>query len=452
MCHLIAKYNKPAPRYTSYPTVPYWEEDRFSQAYYKENLLEAYRTKGEEGIALYLHLPFCESLCTFCGCHKRITKRHSVESPYIEALVQEMGIYRQLFGEQPLVKEIHLGGGTPTFFSPENLYKLMKQLFEHIRIHPDCEMSFEGHPGNTTEDHLKALYHCGFRRVCFGVQDYNPTVQKAINRLQTVKQVADVTQWARDIGYTSVGHDLIYGLPFQTLEHIDYTLEQTQLIQPDRISWYSYAHVPWIKGNGQRGFDESNLPTAEEKDQQKTHGKERLESLGYKEVGMDHYALPEDRLYRAVLDRKLHRNFMGYTAQKTPILIGLGASSISDCGSAFSQNEKNIEAYQKLISQEELPISRGHLLSKEDLLIREAIEELMCQLELQWKDELIDLPEFPTILEEWRDMEKDGLLILDEHGLKVTPIGRPFVRNVAAALDLRLKRKRPQKRTFSMSV
>jgi len=452
MCHLIAKYNKPAPRYTSYPTVPYWEEDRFSQAYYKENLLEAYRTKGEEGIALYLHLPFCESLCTFCGCHKRITKRHSVESPYIEALVQEMGIYRQLFGEQPLVKEIHLGGGTPTFFSPENLYKLMKQLFEHIRIHPDCEMSFEGHPGNTTEDHLKALYHCGFRRVCFGVQDYNPTVQKAINRLQTVKQVADVTQWARDIGYTSVGHDLIYGLPFQTLEHIDYTLEQTQLIQPDRISWYSYAHVPWIKGNGQRGFDESNLPTAEEKDQQKTHGKERLESLGYKEVGMDHYALPEDRLYRAVLDRKLHRNFMGYTAQKTPILIGLGASSISDCGSAFSQNEKNIEAYQKLISQEELPISRGHLLSKEDLLIREAIEELMCQFELQWKDELIDLPEFPTILEEWRDMEKDGLLILDEHGLKVTPIGRPFVRNVAAALDLRLKRKRPQKRTFSMSV
>ena len=452
MCHLIAKYNKPAPRYTSYPTVPYWEEDRFSQVHYKENLLEAYRTKGEEGIVLYLHLPFCESLCTFCGCHKRITKRHSVESPYIEALVHEMGMYRQLFGEQPLVKEIHLGGGTPTFFSPENLYKLMKQLFEHIRIHPDCEMSFEGHPGNTTKDHLKALYHCGFRRVCFGVQDYNPTVQKAINRLQTVKQVADVTQWARDIGYTSVGHDLIYGLPFQTLEHIDYTLEQTQWIRPDRISWYSYAHVPWIKGNGQRGFDESNLPTAEEKDQQKTHGKERLESLGYQEVGMDHYALPEDRLYRAVLDRKLHRNFMGYTAQKTPILIGLGASSISDCGSAFSQNEKNIEAYQKLVSQEELPINRGHLLSKEDLLIREAIEELMCQFEVQWKDELIDLPEFPAMLEEWRDMEKDGLLILDEHSLKVTPIGRPFVRNVAAALDLRLKRKRPQKRTFSMSV
>ena len=452
MCQLIAKYNKPAPRYTSYPTVPYWDQELFLKEAYIQRLQRTHHLQGSEGIALYVHLPFCESLCTFCGCHKRITKRHEVEEPYLSAVIQEMALYHTALGQKPLVREIHLGGGTPTFFSPENLQLLMHGLFEHIRLAEGCEMSFEGHPGNTTKTHLQALFDCGFRRVCFGVQDYNTTVQKAIHRIQTVEQVAQVTQWAREVGYTSVGHDLIYGLPFQNEEHIRYTLEQTKTIQPDRISWYSYAHVPWMKGNGQRGFDESNLPTPKEKDQQKQLGTAQLLEWGYHEVGMDHFALPSDTLYQAAQSGKLHRNFMGYTAQKTPIMIGLGASSIGDCGTAFGQNEKNIESYQELVFSGQFPVQKGHLMTQEDLIIRSAIEELMCQFSFEWVSPLEALEEFDEMVGIWLDMQNDGLLELDNNRLRVTEKGRPFVRNIASAMDVRLLRRQPQKRTFSMSV
>ena len=452
MCKLIAKYNKPAPRYTSYPTVPYWDQEAFRASEYTNRLVQAFALHKEQGIALYLHLPFCESMCTFCGCHKRITKRHEVEFPYIEALVKEMQLYNQLLGVKPKVREIHLGGGTPTFFSPGNLSHLMLQLLKHIELTDDCELSFEGHPGNTSREHLQSLYDRGFRRVCFGVQDYNPTVQKAINRIQTVAQVAEVTRIAREIGYTSVGHDLIYGLPFQTEEHIKYTLAQTEQIQPDRISWYSYAHVPWIKGNGQRGFDESNLPSAQEKDQQKHKGKQRLLELGYKEVGMDHFALPEDPLTLASEQGQLHRNFMGYTSRKTSILIGLGASSISDCGTSFAQNRKGIDEYQALLKEGVLPLYRGHLLTLEDNIIRKSIEELMCTFRLEKPNKLQVLSDFPLIREEWIELEADGLIEFKNQDLLVTERGKPYLRNIAASMDLRLLRKRPEKRTFSMSI
>ena len=265
-------------------------------------------------------------------------------------------------------------------------------------------------------------------------------------------QVAEVTRIAREIGYTSVGHDLIYGLPFQTEEHIEYTLAQTEQIQPDRISWYSYAHVPWIKGNGQRGFDESNLPSAQEKDQQKHKGKQRLLELGYKEVGMDHFALPQDPLTLASEKGKLHRNFMGYTSRKTSILIGLGASSISDCGTGFAQNVKGIDEYQALLKGDVLPLYRGHLLTLEDSIIRKAIEELMCNFRLREPSSLQVLSEFPRIREEWIDLVSDGLIQFRPEGLVVTEKGKPFLRNIAASMDLRLLRKRPEKRTFSMSV
>lgn len=452
MCQLIAKYNKPAPRYTSYPTVPYWDQDLFLKEAYVQRLQRAHHLKGEEGIALYVHLPFCESLCTFCGCHKRITKRHELEIPYLSAVIQEMALYQKALGQKPLVREIHLGGGTPTFFSPENLQLLMQGLFEQVQLAENCEMSFEGHPGNTTKEHLQALYASGFRRVCFGVQDYNATVQKAIHRIQTIEQVAEVTRWAREVGYTSIGHDLIYGLPYQTEEHIRFTLERTKEIQPDRISWYSYAHVPWIKGTGQRGFDESHLPTPQEKDHQKHLGIAQLLALGYTEVGMDHFALPSDSLHKAAKSGKLHRNFMGYTTQKTPIMIGLGASSIGDCGSAFGQNEKNIETYQQLVFSGQLPVQKGHLMTQEDLIIRSAIEDLMCRFELEWVSSLEAIEEFDEIVSVWMDMQNDGLLKLKSTGFKVTEKGQPFVRNIAAAMDLRLLRNRPQTRTFSMSV
>ena len=268
MCSLIQKYNVPGPRYTSYPTVPYWDIASFSGKQWEASLRKSFIESKEEGISLYIHLPFCEQMCTFCGCHKRITKRHDVEIPYLKALLQELDLYITLLGEKPTIKELHLGGGTPTFFAPENLGWLLQQIFRKAHKAQDAELSFEGHPNNTTKSHLQALYNVGFRRVSFGVQDYNSTVQKAINRIQPFEQVEKVTQWAREIGYTSVGHDLIYGVPFQTLEDVAHTIERTNDLRPDRIAFYSYAHVPWIKGNGQRGFKEEDLPSATIKRQQ----------------------------------------------------------------------------------------------------------------------------------------------------------------------------------------
>lgn len=264
---LIQKYNVPGPRYTSYPTVPYWNEKHFSLEQWKNTFVKSFEESNlSEGISLYIHLPFCELLCTFCGCHKRITKRHEVEHPYIEAVLKEWQLYCDLFPNKPKIKEIHLGGGTPTFFSPENLERLIHGILSKADLADEYEFSFEGHPNNTTREHLQKLFDLGFRRVSFGVQDYSPKVQEAIHRVQSFHNVAKVTFWAREIGYTSISHDLIYGLPFQTLEDVVDTIEKTKSLSPDRLAFYSYAHVPWIKGNGQRGFKDEDVPKDEEKE------------------------------------------------------------------------------------------------------------------------------------------------------------------------------------------
>jgi len=263
---LIQKYNIPGPRYTSYPTVPFWDEEGISYENWIKTAQKSFDESNQsEGISIYIHLPFCESLCTFCGCHKRITKRHSVEEPYIETVLKEWALYCDVLSEKPRIREIHLGGGTPTFFSPENLKKLIDGIFEKADKFPGYEFSFEGHPNNTTEKHLQTLFDLGFKRASFGVQDYDLKVQKAINRLQPYKRVEDVTNNCRKIGYTSVSHDLVFGLPHQTKEAIIDTITKTKQLKPDRIAFYSYAHVPWIKGVGQRGYDDNDLPTAEEK-------------------------------------------------------------------------------------------------------------------------------------------------------------------------------------------
>src|SRR5690554_3514203 len=282
---LIQKYNVPGPRYTSYPTVPYWDDATFSAEAWQQTLKRSFdESNASEGISLYIHLPFCESLCTFCGCHKRVTKRHEVEQPYIQAVLKEWELYCELLEEKPIIKEIHLGGGTPTFFSIEHLTQLIQGILSKSEIAAEHEFSFEGHPNNTTREHLQALYDLGFRRVSYGVQDYNETVQRAIHRIQPFENVKRVTETAREIGYTSVGHDIIFGLPFQTLENIEQTIIKTKALLPDRLAFYSYAHVPWIKGNGQRGFNEADLPSAELKRQQYELGKQLLAEVGYTEI------------------------------------------------------------------------------------------------------------------------------------------------------------------------
>jgi oxygen-independent coproporphyrinogen-3 oxidase len=453
MSSLIQKYNVPGPRYTSYPTVPFWEEDAFSEKKWIQNLTETFKISNQkEGISLYIHLPFCESLCTFCGCNKRITKRHEVELPYIQAVIKEWRLYCNLFSRKPNIKEIHLGGGTPTFFSAENLTLLLEGIFETANKAENYIFSFEGHPNNTTKEHLQTLYNLGFRRVSFGVQDYSPKVQAAIHRVQSFHNVSKVTLLAKEIGYTSIGHDLIYGLPFQTIQNIEDTILKTKSILPDRISFYSYAHVPWLKGNGQRGFQDEDIPQNDTKRQLYELGKKMLIEMGYVEIGMDHFTLPTDEMYLAFKSKTLHRNFMGYTASKTGLMIGLGVSSISDSWNSFAQNEKSLETYYQKINGNNLPVFRGHHLTSEDVVIRQHILNLMCHFETNWEDESTYFTEIYDVLDSLYEMQLDGLLYIENKKLIVTDLGKAFVRNICMAFDLRLKRAAPQTELFSMTV
>jgi len=450
---LLSKYNTPGPRYTSYPTVPFWDEASFSKLSWLDTFKSAFaESNTKQGISLYIHLPFCESLCTFCACHKHITKRHSVENDYIETLIKEWQLYLEQMPEKPVIKEIHLGGGTPTFFSAENLNRLINGIFESAVRHEDYEFSFEGHPNNTTKAQLQTLFDLGFTRVSYGIQDYDAKVQKAINRIQTFEQVTKVTEWSREIGYTSISHDLIFGLPFQTLESIAETVSLTKQLMPERISFYSYAHVPWIKGNGQRGYDEANLPKGNEKRALYDLGKEMLLELGYVEIGMDHFALKTDGLFKAAEANTLHRNFMGYTTNSTKLMIGLGMSAISDSWYGFAQNVKTVKEYQNLVNSGEIPVFRGHILSEEDTIIRQHILNLMCQSKTSWQDEtlLFDaLDEVKTMLYK---MEQDGIVNTSETSVEIPENYRAFLRNVCMAFDLRLHKIDRNNQMFSMTV
>ena len=454
MCNsLVNKYNVAGPRYTSYPTVPYWDNASFSLKKWKISLSKSFsESNPTEGISLYIHLPFCESMCTFCGCNKRITKRHDVEEPYIKAVLKEWNLYCELLNGRPRIKELHVGGGTPTFFSPENLEFLIKGILRKATLAEDYEFSFEGHPNNTTRLHLKTLYDLGFTRVSFGVQDYNETVQKAINRVQPFENVKEATMAAREIGYTSIGHDIIFGLPFQTKDHVAKTMELTKALMPDRIAFYSYAHVPWLKGNGQRGYKDADLPSGASKRAQYELGKALLSEAGYHEIGMDHFALNTDSLFQAMANNSLHRNFMGYTASKTQAMIGLGVSSISDSWYGFSQNVKGIEEYYHLVEQNIIPVYRGHILSDEDLIVRQHILNLMCHFETSWTDDSLYFSELKDIAFKLREMEADGLVTFEGQAIKVTQKGRPYIRNVCMAFDVLLQRKQPETRLFSMTV
>lgn len=450
---LINKYNVAGPRYTSYPTVPYWDETAFEVSVYKKLLIQTFQTTNQtEGIGLYIHLPFCEQLCTFCGCNKRITKRHEVETPYIETLLKEWQIYCDLLPEKPIIKEIHLGGGTPTFFAPERLHFLINSIISSAALANGYDFSFEGHPNNTTEAHLQTLFDLGFRRVSFGVQDYNLNIQKAIHRVQPFENVKKVTELARKVGYTSVGHDLIFGLPFQTVANVVNTINYTNLLKPDRIAFYSYAHVPWIKGNGQRGFKDEDLPTPESKRQQYETGKRLLEEIGYIEIGMDHFALKTDLLFKATENSHLHRNFMGYSASKTSVMIGLGVSSISDSWLGFAQNEKSIEAYTEQVKNGNLPIFRGHNLTSEDLVIRQHILNLMCNFKTNWDEDKEKFDQLPEVLIALQPFEQDHLLTINANNIEVHNQGKPFIRNICMAFDLRLKAHQPKTQLFSMTI
>jgi oxygen-independent coproporphyrinogen-3 oxidase len=453
MSSLIQKYNIPGPRYTSYPTVPYWNKEGITEENWISSFQKSFiESNQSEGISLYIHLPFCESLCTFCACHKHITKRHEVEEDYIDTVLKEWKLYVDLVDEKPIIKEIHLGGGTPTFFASHQLKKLVSGLFVYADRHADYEFSLEGHPNNTTKEQLQVLFDLGFTRISFGVQDYDPIVQKAIHRVQPFENVENVTNWSREIGFTSVSHDLIFGLPFQTKENVIETINKTKRLQPDRISFYSYAHVPWVKGVGQRGFKDEDLPKDEEKRELYEIGKVLFAELGYVEIGMDHFALKTDSLFKATQEKTLHRNFMGYTANKTQLMIGLGMSAISDSWYAFTQNVKTVKEYQKVVNEGKLPVFRGHLLTEEDLIVRKHILNMMCHFYTIWNEkelEVIDLEKHFSLLKE---MVADNLVFIEGKSIKIPENSRPYVRNICMAFDVHLQNNKPETQLFSMTI
>ena len=450
---IVEKYNVPGPRYTSYPTVPFWKNEDLSLNEWFSTIEKNHRFFGSSDISVYVHLPFCESLCTFCGCHKRITKNHSVEQPYIDAVLKEWELYRKELSYSPVIKELHFGGGTPTFFQPEELLRLVRGLFGQDQVDPKkIELSFEAHPNNTTDQHLEKLYNFGFSRLSLGIQDYSPVVQKAIHRIQPFESVKKVHEKARQIGYRSISHDLVFGLPKQTLDDITDTVKKTLELRPDRISLYSYAHVPWIKGVGQRGFDDSDLPKSEYKRQLYETAKAMLEESGYMEIGMDHFALEHDDLAIAFRNKQLHRNFMGYTTQDTHFMIGLGMSAISDSWFGFAQNDKSVEGYLASIAENKIPVFRGHILSDLDVEIRTYILDLMCHFETTFDLDSPNRKIHTIIKERLKGMIADGLVKINGEQVLVTPEGVPFVRNCCMAFDQDLQPDTKLERMFSQTI
>lgn len=445
---LFKKYDVPAPRYTSYPTVPYWSTSPTPDQWISE--LKAGLASEGTKVSVYVHIPYCETLCTFCGCNTTITKDHKRESPYVDRLLKELDIYLKQVPElsQRETVCIHLGGGTPTFLSEFELARLVKGLKERLRIDErgDFEGSVEVDPRRTTKEQLAALRQHGFNRVSLGVQDFDPEVQRLVNRIQPFEQTETITKSARDLGYSSVNFDLIYGLPRQTLETTRVMIQKTIELRPDRIALYSFALVPWIKP-AQRLFRDEDLPSGAAKRELYELARAELLKAGYLEIGMDHFALPTDGLARAG-KAKLHRNFMGYSDQRTDVLLGLGVSAISEAPGCFHQNEKVLPVWEEAVDAGRVPGFRGHVLTSEDRKRREQILRLMTRYEVELEsDEQVD--DVKAFL---REMIGDGLVEINGRNLRVLDGGKPFLRNACLALDARLRLKSPETRIFSMSV
>lgn len=429
---LARQYNQSIPRYTSYPTVPHWHDWDNAQLWHEQLNHLAGEALLEEGIALYIHLPFCEHLCTYCGCNKKITTNHKVEEPYIDRLIQEWRMYVQALGGQALtIRELHLGGGTPTFFSPTQLTRLLDGIFHYAISHPQLEMSFEGHPNNTTAAHLASLYARGFRRVSFGVQDLDPEVQRLIGRVQPLENLVQATDHARSLGYSSINYDLIYGLPLQTSDKLHFTLQKAIDLRPDRVAFYGYAHVPW-KSRAQRLYDESHLPSPDERMALYEQGRAAFLAAGYLDIGMDHFALPEDALVLAYKNKQLHRNFMGYTTQPCQTLIGLGVSAISDLGMAFGQNSKEITQWERMVDAGIFPINKGMLLTREDALRQKLILQMSCQGEVELPGDWSFAPHQEALLQQMQD---DRLLVRQAQKLTLTAAGQLFTRHACSLFD-----------------
>jgi len=444
---LFAKYDVPAPRYTSYPTVPFWTDSPTTKQWLEE-LSKAFEDESTTW-SLYFHLPFCESLCTFCACNTVITRDHGREENYLGLLSGEWDLYCDrvpALRDRPLLG-LHLGGGTPTFFSATNLERILKPILGATRTDTNrFEASVEVHPGHTTREQLVVLRQLGFTRISIGVQDFDPEVQRLVNRHQPYEVTKSITDIARELGYTSVNYDLIYGLPRQNTDRFRDTIEKAIELRPDRIALYSFARVPWIKP-AQRSYKDEDLPVAGDKRALYEMAREMLSTVGYVEIGMDHFALPQDGMAKAQRKGTLHRNFQGYTERRTSVLLGLGVSAISETPTCFHQNEKAFPVYERRVQQGEIPTLRGHLLSEEDRRLREQILTFMTSFAVDLRPEQSSDAE--VFLE---PLINDGLVELNREKLILTERGRPFLRNACMFFDQRLRRQEPRAQVFSQAL
>jgi len=435
---LLQQYDVPGPRYTSYPTA-----DRFVEAFNETTYIETLKLRkaSRSGlpISLYVHIPFCESLCFFCACNKIVTKNHERSAAYLHYLFKEIDLHLPYLGKKPQVSQLHLGGGSPTFFTDNELTQLMRKLRESFTLSPAGEFSIEVDPRTVDADRLDYLRALGFNRISFGVQDFNPEVQEAVHREQAPEQVFGLVEKAREFKYESINVDLIYGLPKQTGQTFSDTVDQIIDLGPDRIALYAYAHLP-EKFKPQRRIDQHALPTAVDKISMLSMAVSKLLAAGYVYIGMDHFALPRDELAVAKRQGRLHRNFQGYSTQSDTDLIGLGVSSIGKVGATYSQNAKDLNDYYDSLDQGRFPIARGLGLSKDDLIRRTVIMALMCQGEVDF--EAIDLAcmidfkqYFAQELEALKPLAEAGMLVIDETGLLVSDKGWFFVRAIAMTFD-----------------
>ncbi|OWQ90080.1 oxygen-independent coproporphyrinogen III oxidase [Roseateles terrae] len=443
---LLRRFDVAGPRYTSYPTA-----DRFSDRYTADGLVEALKERAlsarrEEPVSLYVHIPFCESVCYYCACNKVITKHHDRGAPYLEKLKSELALIAEHLPADTPASQLHLGGGSPTFLSDDELARLMELLRSQFELTDDAEVSIEVDPRTVDATRLAALRQMGFNRLSLGIQDFDPDVQRAVHREQSFESVAALMQSARALGFQSINADLIYGLPKQTSASFARTIAQVSALRPDRIALYGYAHLP-ERFKPQRRIDSEALPTAGDKLQMLSHALSGLMGEGYSYIGMDHFALPEDSLAVAKREGRLQRNFQGYSTQPDRDLIALGVSAISRIGAHYSQNAKDLSTYEEALSAGRLPVERGMTLDDNDLRRRDIIMTLMCQgrLDMQHFERdhgLSFAQEYSAELERLAQLERDGLVTVHDHLIDVTPLGWYFVRAVAMVFDQYFRRPR----------
>jgi oxygen-independent coproporphyrinogen-3 oxidase len=435
---LLEKYDRPGPRYTSYPTAPHFTPD-FDEAAYRERLQLASEL-ADEPLSMYVHLPFCEARCTFCGCNVVISPRRGPEIPYLEAVEAELGLLRDALAPRTTLNQLHWGGGTPTYLSPDQCQQLFNAITSFFELASDAEVALEIDPSVTTMEHLSTLRGSGFNRLSMGLQDLDPAVQEAVRRVQPLELTREQVEEARRLGFESVNIDLIYGLPLQTEGSFRNTIRRViDELAPDRVACFSYAHVPWIKPH-QRQLENSTMPGGWEKFRLFIAAAEEFTAAGYRFVGFDHFARPDDELAKALDEDRVHRNFMGYTVQPALDQVGVGVTSIGDVAGAYAANQRKLARYQHSSRDGRLPVERGVLRSADDELRRSVIHRIICSLKLDfgWLEERFAVhPQrhFSTALEALEPMAADGLVELDDSGIRVTGRGRFFLRNLCMPFD-----------------